>query len=427
MTPGAGLADRPQGTPFQPPTQVPPSTSLVIVSHGRPAALALCLKAVALMDHPEAEVIVVADTPSLPATAGMAIKTVAFDTANISMARNLGLAQAAGEVVAFLDDDAIPEPDWLFRISLPFLDPRVDAAAGAARGRDGMSWQFRAGWVDPTGTTTRFAPAPETRLFPPGPNGQAISALGATCAFRRRALAAIGGFRSHHRYHLDETDVCLRLAQAGGWSAVVPEAEVIHGAAASARRTAERVTTDLTEIGASAAAFWRSHAASADLGALAAALCADQRRRLIAQMLAGTVEPGQVEPILSTLDAGLREGAIRPLDPGAPIPAPPPFLRFPLGPRPARVLVGRRWNQAALRARASALAREGAVVTLLLLSRTTLPHRQRFCAAGYWEQAGGLWGASHPGLPRPWHSRFRTRARREAEALPPRRRTPPEG
>lgn len=408
----------PVGEPFQPGTAPPPSTSLVIVSHGRPAQLALCLQAVALMDHPRAEVVVVADRASLGAVEGLPVKAVAFDTPNISAARNLGVAQAAGEVVAFLDDDATPEPDWLHRISLPFRDTRVAVAAGSARGRDGMHWQFRAGWVGANGTTLRIAPPETTRLFPADPGGWAVSALGASCAFRRSALVEAGGFRRHFRYHLDETDLCLRLSRRGHWSAMVPEAEVIHGAAASARRTAERVTVDLSEIGASSAVFWRVHAPTADHAALAASLRHAQRRRLVAHMLSGTLEPGQVEPILSSLDKGLSEGAARDLDPGAAIAAPPPFLPFPLHPRPAQVIAGRRWNQSALRAEAEALAATGAVVTLMLFSRTTLPHRQRFHPGGYWEQTGGLWGTSHPDLPRPWNTTFAARARREAGALP---------
>ena len=79
-----------------------PSVSVVIVSRGRPDALRLCLTGVAQLDHPVFEVIVVACPQGAAVVADRSdadrIKLVPFDEPNISAARNLGIAQAAGEV-----------------------------------------------------------------------------------------------------------------------------------------------------------------------------------------------------------------------------------------------------------------------------------------------------------------------------------------
>jgi glycosyltransferase involved in cell wall biosynthesis len=51
-------------------------------------------------------------------------------TAGLSYARNRGLAESSGDVVAYIDDDAIPYEDWLGRLLEPFADERVAAVTG---------------------------------------------------------------------------------------------------------------------------------------------------------------------------------------------------------------------------------------------------------------------------------------------------------
>ena len=95
------------------------SVSVVVVSRHRPAALSLCLTALTLQDHPGFEIVLVADPGSVGVRPDLPIKRVRFDAANISAARNAGVMAAAGEVVAFIDDDAVAEPTWLSRLTAP--------------------------------------------------------------------------------------------------------------------------------------------------------------------------------------------------------------------------------------------------------------------------------------------------------------------
>ena len=122
--------------------------SIVIVSRKRPEALRRCLTGVEQLQYAPFEVIVVADPAGIAVARDMpcgdTLKLVAFDTPNISAARNLGIAEAAGEVVAFIDDDAVPEPLWLRHLLEPAQQPGVAAMTGFVRGRNGISFQYRA-------------------------------------------------------------------------------------------------------------------------------------------------------------------------------------------------------------------------------------------------------------------------------------------
>ena len=50
--------------------------------------------------------------------------------AHVARSRNVGVKVAAGDILAFIDDDAVPEPDWLEQLAGAYEDPRVSAAGG---------------------------------------------------------------------------------------------------------------------------------------------------------------------------------------------------------------------------------------------------------------------------------------------------------
>ena len=148
--------------------------SVVVVSHGRPKWLARCLRALRQLVHPTFEIVVVADTASLRQVDVSGTKATAFDVANISKARNLGLSQSAGQMLAFIDDDAVPEPLWLKHLEQAFEDTGADAVVGYVRGRNGISFQSRVSSVD-IEAETHEQPAPSnTPFIPTLPNGQAL-------------------------------------------------------------------------------------------------------------------------------------------------------------------------------------------------------------------------------------------------------------
>lgn len=395
----------------------PIPVSVIVVSRGRPKALTRCLTGLAQLLHPAFEIVVVADPAGIAAIAdrGGRIKTVGFDEPNISAARNLGVVQAAGEIVAFIDDDAVPEPTWLTRLTAPFAAPQVVAAGGYVLGRNGISLQWPPRAVGGDGSHSTLALDGTAPALFTGTSQRGIRTEGTNMAFRRDTLAAMGGFDPVFRFYLDETDLNLRLGAVGAVTAIVPLAQVHHGFAASARRRADRVPQSLYQVGASLAAFARKHGTGDPTPVLAAELAA-RRAGLIGHMIAGRIEPRDVQPLLSSLQQGWAEGLARALTPLPPLPAPvTPFLPFrpPVADRGARVLAGRRWQARSLRAQASALAAQGWRISLYLFFISAQYHRVRFDPSGFWEQSGGLFGKSvrRGRAVRPW--RFDNRLQSE--------------
>lgn len=381
----------------------PVTASVIVVSRHRAAALTRCLTALSQQDHSRFEVIVVADPAGAAAVRaqGLTVKLVEFDEANIAAARNLGLGLAAGEVVAFIDDDAVAEPSWLSRLTAPFADHHVTAATGFVRGRNGISFQWRAAEVDAHAQDRPFE-VPEAGAVRAGTARRAIKTQGTNCAFRRAALLAIGGFDPAFRFYLDEADVNLRLGARGALTAVVPLAEVHHGFEASALRRADRVPLSLHEIAASTAVFLRRHAGEADLAPGLGALRQREEARIAAHRRARRLDAAGGAALLASLSAGWADGLARELPEMAPMQPPPTSLQ-PLpgtGPRPGLVIAGRFWQRRRLLARARKAVAKGQLVTVFCLDPTFRAHRMRFDPAGFWLQEGGLFGRSDRDTPR---------------------------
>jgi hypothetical protein len=322
---------------------------------------------------------------------GLALKRVPFDEANISAARNLGLAAAAAPVVAFIDDDAVAEPTWISRLCAAFADPKVVAATGFVRGRNGISFQWKACEVDAFGFDH---PLPAHAATYPGTPSRAVKTQGTNCAFRRSALLAIGGFDPALRFFLDEADVNLRLA-GHGQTAVVPDAQVHHGFAASVRRRSDRVPTSLHEIAASIAVFLRRHAPDVVEQETIPAIEA-QRSRVADLRRTRRVNEDEAEALLASLATGWDDGMARPLRPTSASAEPDAaFLQLPVtGPRAGHVLAGRSWQRHRLLSAAAKAVASGQIVTVICLSPSPRAHRMAFTDQGFWLQTGGLFGWS---------------------------------
>src|SRR6185436_18837534 len=104
-------------------------------------------------------------------------------------ARNRGLAEASHAVVAFVDDDAAPAPDWARRLAAAFADPGVGCAGGACRPDFAAP---RPGWL--SDRLLQFAGITRIGDTPREARSSAEYPFGANLAMRADALREAGGF-----------------------------------------------------------------------------------------------------------------------------------------------------------------------------------------------------------------------------------------
>ena len=174
-----------------------PRLSVVVCTHDRREDLARCLDALAALDGPVEAIVVdsASQPPCRDVVAAYAERLPGLvylreDEPGLSRARNRGLTAARGEIVAFVDDDAVPRPDWAHRIVAPFsADPLVGCVGGACEAAFGGV--RRPSWLSDrllqfAGITRIGADAREARSSAEWP-------FGANVAFRASALAAVEG------------------------------------------------------------------------------------------------------------------------------------------------------------------------------------------------------------------------------------------
>ncbi|EOQ48440.1 TPA: glycosyltransferase [Citrobacter braakii] len=131
---------------------------------------------------------------------------------NLSRSRNIGIEASSGELVAFIDDDAIPFLDW-FDIILNYFNSTHNFVAGVGGPTyyaGSLKFQAEDIFVDTFGSSI-INPGKDVKSNPE----YRRSLLGTNSVFRRDYLVEVGGFDEEYDYYLDETDVCFRLIRNG--------------------------------------------------------------------------------------------------------------------------------------------------------------------------------------------------------------------
>ncbi len=213
------------------PPQAPASSPLVTVivcTYNGAATLEECLAGVFALDYPQFQVIVVDDgsTDNSAAIARrMGASVISTPNCGLSAARNTGLYAAYGAIVAYLDDDASPDPDWLTYLVHAFATTDHAAVGGPNIPPE-----------DETGVASCVANAPGGPVQVLLSDTEAEHIPGCNMAFRRQALIGIGGFDTRFHTAGDDVDICWRLHDQGMTLGFHPSAMVWHRRRASIRR-----------------------------------------------------------------------------------------------------------------------------------------------------------------------------------------------
>lgn len=161
--------------------------------------------------------------------AGIPVRYVVEPTLGAVHARNRGIREAAGRVVAMLDDDVIPRPEWLATVCAPLLEGAASGAGGPVVLDAAVT---RPRWFDEGGIggyLTAHSLGEERRALT---DDEIL--VTANAAFDRDALRRVDGFdarfgpRGSVQLVADDAHLVRQLMRAGGTLLWLPDAVVDH-------------------------------------------------------------------------------------------------------------------------------------------------------------------------------------------------------
>ncbi len=216
-----------------------PPISVVVCTRDREALLAECLAALAGLDYPEYEVLVVDNASVRPETARLAaarsVRCVREDRPGLDWARNRGIAEARHGIIAFTDDDVRVDPQWLRAVAAGFVDPETMLVTGLIAPLEletpaQVAFEYAYGGMDKGCTPRRWGPGP----LPPGARLSSHHlGAGANMAFRRTVFAQVGTFDTGldvgtPSHGGGDLDMFFRVIAAGHVARYLPGALVWH-------------------------------------------------------------------------------------------------------------------------------------------------------------------------------------------------------
>ncbi len=204
-----------------PPLDDPPRISVVVCAYNAERTMDACLASLRALRYPDYEVLVVNDG-STDRTLAIsqqypAVRIFSQENKGLSAARNVGIANATGTIVAFTDSDCVVDPDWLTYLAYKFVQSGF-VAVGGPNLPPAENARIPACVAAAPGGPTHVLLDDEVAEHIPGCN----------MAFTKKALEEIEGFDPIYRAAGDDVDLCWRLQNHGYPIGFSPAAMVWH-------------------------------------------------------------------------------------------------------------------------------------------------------------------------------------------------------
>ncbi|WP_246113299.1 glycosyltransferase [Segetibacter aerophilus] len=197
-----------------------PFISVIVCSYNGSATIRDTMEGLVKLKYPKFEVIVVNDGSKdnlAQIVSEYPVKLINTSNRGLSSARNTGMYNAKGEILAYIDDDAYPDDHWLHYLAYAYNNSTHAAMGGPniIPSEDG-----------PIATCVANAPGGPVHVLETDEIAEHIP--GCNLSVRKDVLMKIGGFDPMYRAAGDDVDVCWRIQEAGYTIGFHPSALVWH-------------------------------------------------------------------------------------------------------------------------------------------------------------------------------------------------------
>jgi len=198
-----------------------PMVSVVICAYNAERTMLPCLESLRKLDYPNFEVIIV-DDGSSDRTAEISMDFPEFrlirqPNKGLSVARNVGLHAARGDLIAYTDSDCVVDPHWLTLMVRALTEKNFDGCGGPNYA------PHEDGWVEACCAASPGAPCHVLTA-----DDVAEHLAGCNMVFTKAALLKVGGFDPQFTSAGDDVDVCWRILDSGMRLGFCPSAFVWH-------------------------------------------------------------------------------------------------------------------------------------------------------------------------------------------------------
>jgi GT2 family glycosyltransferase len=197
-----------------------PRVTVVVALYNAAKTLNECLMSLTKLNYPNYEVIVVNDgstDESANIIARYPFRSITTKNQGISASRNQGMKAATGEIVAYIDSDAMADPDWLSFLVVTLQESDFAAVGGPNLVPSDDNWIAKCVYRSPGGPTQVMLDDKFAEHIP-----------GCNMAFKKWVLEEIEGFDPVFTNAADDVDICWRLLEKNYSIGFSPSAVVWH-------------------------------------------------------------------------------------------------------------------------------------------------------------------------------------------------------